>query len=259
MDLELTGKRAVVCGGSRGLGLACAHALAREGVNLTLVARKRDDLAAAAQSLKAEYNIGIAVVSADLASPEARHAVHRACPDPDILILMTPRLSEGRAAVVSQDGIQNGLMAGLISPLHLALAIVEGMCDRRFGRIVTILGSSTKAPLPSHMLTNISRTGLAAGLASLARETARFNVTVNNVLTGPAETEGLVATWSARAAARGSTVETLRTEAIARIPAGRLARPDEVAALCIALCGSRFGHLTGQSIVVDGGALPGLF
>ena len=257
---DLVGKRALVCGASRGIGRACAMALAQAGAELTLMARHGEALDATADDMRRSHpGARVTPVVGDLSDPDGCAEVLPVCAEADILVLLLPRLVERPPRDVRSADVQDGLAAGVVGPLRLVLAAVNGMYGREFGRVVSILGSSTKAPLPSHIVSNMARTAYAAAMASLARDAARHNVAINNVLPGPTETEGLHATWQARARRNGVSLNTLRDAALSRIPAGRLGRPQEIAALCAFLCSRDAGYLTGQNIVVDGGAFPGLF
>lgn len=256
----LKGKSALICGASRGLGLACAHALAGEGADVTLVARGQDRLLEAERAIRSVVPENeVRSICADLTTQKGQEQVIGECADADILVMTTVRQKESSASAITVDEVRNGLETGLIAPVNIVVSLVNRMCDRRFGRVVTILGSSTKAPVPSHTIANVARAGLAAAMASLAREVASCNVTINNILAGPVETESLYEVWLARAKASDSTMEELQAQAVARIPAQRLGRAEEIASVCLMLCMPHLGYLTGQSIVVDGGAFPGLF
>jgi 3-oxoacyl-[acyl-carrier protein] reductase len=260
MNLLIEGKKAIVCGASRGVGRAIAMALVKEGVHVTLVARGREALDRTKSAILGELKTAsVDVVAVDFTLESAPNLIMESCPEPDILLTSGVRLPHGSARDFPRDRWIASLDASMIGPLAIIRAVIGGMCQRRFGRIVNIMGSSLKAPIPAMALTNAGRAALAAVVSGLAREVASDNVTLNNILLGSIDTEGLAQNWSDRAQRQGTTLDAIRAEAIAKIPARRLGTPDEVAHLCLPLCHGGLGFLTAQNIVLDGGAYTGLF
>ena len=259
MDLGLAGKNALVCGGSRGLGRACAEALAAEGVNLTLVARDPATLDAAAAAMRESGGVAVATVAGDITTAEGQAAAIEACPQPDILVNNAgdapPR---GDCLQWGRDQWQKAIEAHMLTGIMLMRAVVTGMIERKFGRIVNITSGVTKMPIANMSLANAPRLGLAGFVAGLSRETIRHNVTINNLLPGAMDTERFAAHRKALDEAR---TDADRTEAqrIVGVPAGRWGKMSEFGATCAFLCSVHAGFLTGQNIAHDGGRYPGVF
>ncbi|MEX1147686.1 MAG: SDR family oxidoreductase [Sphingomonadales bacterium] len=260
MDLGINGKRAVVCGASKGIGRAVAERLAREGASLTLVARTASDLEAAARDIAAETGARIGTVAADLTSPEDRARVLAHCPIPDILIAH-PGIPQRPIAYqnLTGDDWQWWMEAHFHAAMDLIQGYAPGMAERGFGRIVNISVSFIKFPQPNVGHSHGPRLALAGAIASLAREVAARNVTINSVLPGLINTEALRDALKARADARGVPYETIVAEVVRTCPAGRIAEPEEIADLVAMLAAGQMGFMTAQNIVSDGGAYPGLF
>ena len=259
MDLGLAGRRAIICGASQGLGLACARAFAAEGTELLLVARDAAKLQRAAASIRsAQPAAVVAILACDLTDAAAPEAILASCPAPDILVVNSGGPPPGPLRQFGRAEWEAALNANLISAVMLIRALIDGMCARGFGRVVTITSGAVKAPLPFLALSNAARTGLASAVKGLAAEVAARNVTLNNLMPGPFDTERLAGNFRRRAELSGQQEVEIRAESLAKIPAGRFGHPDEFAALCVSLCNARLGYLTGQSILIDGGAYPGL-
>jgi 3-oxoacyl-[acyl-carrier protein] reductase len=258
MELGLAGKTAIVCGARSGLGLACATALATEGVNLTLVSREAPGLEMVAATLRAAHKVGVAVVAGDLALDATREAVLAACSAPDILVLNSGGPPTGGVRGFRREDWEAALNANLTSAVLLVRDVLDGMVERRFGRILAITSGAVKAPLPFLALSNAARTGLWSVLKGLSREVAGHNVTINNLMPHAFETERLASNFVSRAAQAGTTPEAVRAQSLARIPAGRFGQPEEFGMMAALLCSARLGYVTGQSIMLDGGAFEGL-
>ena len=257
MDLAIRDKTALVCAASRGLGRACALALAREGVNLTIVARTPGPLDAAAEAIGAETGVTVTAVAADITTPEGRVQVLKACPDPDILVTNAGGPPPGDFRDWSREDWMAALNANMLTPIELIKATVDGMIQRRFGRIVNITSAAVKAPIAVLGLSNGARAGLTGFVAGLARETVRHNVTVNNLLPGPFDTDRLRQTLAGAAARSGKPLEEILQARQSANPAGRFGDPQEFGQACAFLCGARCGYITGQNLLIDGGAYPG--
>lgn len=259
MDLGLGGKWAIVCGASQGLGEGCARSLAREGVNLVVVARTREKLETVATSLRASHAVEVKVVSADLTSDDGRNAVVAACQRPDILVTNGGGPPPGDFRDWKLDDWISALGANMLAPIDLIRRCIDGMIERRYGRIVNITSSAVKSPAPLLGLSNGARAGLTGFVAGLAREIAPFNVTVNNLLPGFFATQRLMAYLQALAVTRNIDREKIMSETVAAIPAGRLGNPEEFGDACAFLCGTSAGFITGQNLLLDGGTFRGVF
>jgi 3-oxoacyl-[acyl-carrier protein] reductase len=259
VDLGIKGRRAIVCASSKGLGRACAIALANEGVHVTLTARGAEALKATADEIR-KSNPGVTVteIVGDITTPAGREAVLKACPDPDILINNAGGPPPGDFRNWTRDDWIKALDANMLTPIELIKATVDGMMARKFGRIVNITSAAVKAPIEVLGLSNGARTGLTGFVAGLSRKTVINNVTINALLPGPFNTDRLRgAVAKAEAERRGVTVEAMLAERAKLNPAGRFGEPDEFGLACAFLCGAKAGFITGQNILLDGGAFPG--
>ena len=257
MDLGLKGKTALVCAASKGLGRGCAMALAREGVDLTIVARTAETLEATAQEIARETGVRVQAVPADIATAAGRAAALAACGEPDILINNAGGPPPGDFHDWSRDDWIKALDANMLTPIELIKATVDSMIAKRFGRIVNITSSAVKAPIDILGLSNGARAGLTGFVAGIARKTVRHNVTINNLLPGPFDTDRLRSNLEAQAKKAGRPVADIRQERMAGNPAGRFGDPEEFGAACAFLCAQHSGFITGQNLLLDGGAFPG--
>ncbi|MAW53723.1 MAG: 3-oxoacyl-ACP reductase [Geminicoccus sp.] len=260
MDLGISGKTAIVCASSKGLGLGCALALAEEGAHVVLNGRNADSLAAAQAAVEAAISAGsgsVTAVAADVTTPEGREALLAAAPNPDILINNAGGPPPGDFRNWSQEDWMRALNANLYSPVALIEATIDGMIERGFGRIVNITSAAVKAPIPHLGLSNAARTGLTGFVAGLARQVAAHNVTINNLLPGQHETERLVQNYEHTAKISGQSFEQTWNEGAARNPARRFGTAEEFGHACAFFCSARAGYITGQNLVLDGGGYPG--
>jgi 3-oxoacyl-[acyl-carrier protein] reductase len=257
MDLGIKGKRAIVCAASKGLGKGCALALGREGVDLTICARGRDDLEAAAAEIRRLTGAKVTPIVCDVTTDEGRKALIAACPDPDILINNAGGPPPGDFKDFTLDDWRRAVEGNMLSPIALIHATVYGMMERRFGRIVNITSYSVKAPIPTLELSNGARCGLTGAVAALARKTVKNNVTINALLPGPFDTDRLRATSRKLAEARGASFDAVHDERKKEVPAGRFGTPEEFGAAAAFLCSAHAGYITGQNIAIDGGSYPG--
>jgi len=258
MDLGIRGKTALVCGASKGLGRGCAEALAAEGVLVTIVARHAETLEQAAADIRRAGGT-VATLACDITTAEGRARALAACPQPDILVNNAAGPKPGDFREWSRDDWIAALDANMLTPIELIKATVDGMIERGFGRIVNITSGSVKAPIDILGLSNGARSGLTGFVAGLARKTVEHNVTINNLLPGSFDTERLAATIAAGARAAGRDVEEARTARLRSIPARRFGSAAEFGAFCAFLCSAQAGYLTGQNLLLDGGAYPGTF
>ncbi|MDZ7711924.1 MAG: SDR family oxidoreductase [Rhodovibrio sp.] len=257
MDLGIAGRTALVCAASRGLGYACAHALAREGVSVTIVARTQADIEQAAQEIAQATGSTVTPVAADVTTAEGRAAALAACPQPDILVNNAGGPPPGDFRDWDRDDWIAALDANMLAPIELIKATVDGMIERGFGRIVNITSGAVKAPIPILGLSNGARAGLTGFIAGLARETVKHNVTINNLLPGPFETARLEGTLKAAADKQDKPVDEVRREREQGNPARRFGDPMEFGDACAFLCAASSGFMTGQNVLLDGGAYPG--
>jgi 3-oxoacyl-[acyl-carrier protein] reductase len=259
MDLGIKGREALVCAASKGLGRACALALAEDGAALTIVARGAEALEATAKEIRAATGVSVRTVAADVTTAQGRALVFDACPSPDILVTNAGGPKPGDFRDWSRDDWLAALDANMLMPIEMMKATVDAMMDRGFGRIVNITSSSVKAPIDILGLSNGARSGLTGFVAGLARRTVHRNVTINNLLPGPFATDRLRATVEAAARMSGRTLEAEQAEWEARSPAGRFGDPTEFGRACAFLCSSHAGYINGQNLLLDGGAYPGTF
>ncbi len=259
MDLGITGKRALVCAASRGLGRGCAEALAREGVDVTICARTEADVRRAADEIGSAAGRRVGWVACDITTPAGRAAALAACPSPDILVNNAGGPPPGDFRDWDRDAWIKAVDANMLTPIELIKATVDGMIARRFGRIVNITSGAVKAPIDVLGLSNGARSGLTGFVAGLARKTVAHNVTINNLLPGFFDTDRIATVIGGQAKARGVPYEQVLAERVATIPAGRIGDPEEFGAACAWLCSAQAGFITGQNWLLDGGAYPGTF
>jgi 3-oxoacyl-[acyl-carrier protein] reductase len=259
MDLGIHGRQALVCGASKGLGRGCAIALARVGVVVTIVARGREPLEATAAEIRATAGVTVNAVATDITTAEGRAAALAACPAPDILVTNAAGPPPGDFRNWTREDWLRALDANMLTPIELIKATVDGMTSRKFGRILNITSSAVKAPIDVLGLSNGARSGLTGFVAGLARKTVRHNVTINNLLPGPFDTDRQKSLLADAARAAGTTPEQVRAERAGANPAGRFGDPLEFGALCAFLASSHAGYITGQNFLIDGGAYPGTF
>src|SRR5256886_3506195 len=236
MDLGIGGRNAIVCASSRGLGRACALSLALEGVNITMMARTKDVLEAAANEIREATGVRVTALAGDVTTEAGRAALLAACPAPDILVNNAGGPPPGDFREWDRDTWIRALDANMITPILLIKATVDGMIARRFGRIVNITSSAVKHPIDILGLSNGARTGLTGFVAVLARKTVGHNVTINNLLPGPFDTDRLRSTIAIQAKTSGRTVEEVVRDRYRANPAGRFGNPAEFGELCAFVC-----------------------
>jgi 3-oxoacyl-[acyl-carrier protein] reductase len=259
MDLGIAGRRALVLGGSRGLGFACAAALAREGVAVTIVARDRERLARAVAVLDAVGPAGARPVAGDFRTDAGRAAALAACPSPDILVTSAEGFPPGDFRAYAREDWIAAVEDMMLGPIALARATIDGMIARQFGRIVNVVSRSVKSPQADLPLSNGARAGLVGFLAGLARQVARHNVTINNLLPGIFASDAQRRHVEGLVAMTGRTFDEIWAERARMNPAERYGEPDELGAACAYLCSAQAAFITGQSLLVDGGGYPGTF
>ena len=259
MDLGISGRNALVCGASRGLGKACALALAREGVNVTIVARTREVLERTGAEIADTTGVRVAAVAGDLTTSEGRAAAIAACPQPDILINNSQGPLPGDFRAWSREDWIEALDDMMLGPIEMIRLSVDGMMARGFGRIVNIVSRSVKIPQAELGLSNGARAGLAGFAAGLALQTAARNVTINNLLPGIFDSDAQHRHIRGMLAGSGKTFEQIFRERAAASTAKRYGDPAEFGAYCAFLCSQHAGYISGQSLLIDGGSYPGAF
>lgn len=257
MDFGIRGKTAIVCASSKGLGRGCAEALAEEGVNLIITARTAATLNETAEFIRDTHGVDVTAIAGDITTEEGRREVLATCPEPDILVNNAGGPPPGDFRDWGLDDWNKALNANMLTPIELIKATVDGMRARKFGRIVNITSSSVKAPIDILGLSNGARAGLTGFVAGVARKTVIDNVTINGLLPGPFDTDRIKTGLTAWANSAGISVEEAREKRQAENPAGRFGTPEEFGAACAFLCSAKAGYITGQNILLDGGAFPG--
>ena len=258
MKLGVKGRIAVVCASSRGLGRACALELARAGCTVVINGRDSPALEQTAADIRTETGGTVIPVIADVSTREGQDALLAVEPHVDILVTNNggPPFRDFRA--VDREAMLAGVVNNMVAPIELVQRVIDGMVARRFGRIVNITSGSVKMPLAGLDLSSGARLGLTGFLAGVARSVAHANVTINFLLPGSFATRRLQSGLEREAEARGVDVETVRQEAAASIPARRIGTPAEFGAACAFLCSVHAGFITGQNLLIDGGAFPGV-
>ncbi len=260
MNLGIEGKWALVCASSKGLGKGCAAALVAEGVNVVVTARGAEALEASAAELKRLGRGEVRAVAGDITTEAGRAAALAACPQVDILVNNAGGPPPGDFREWDRDTWIKAIDANMLTPIELMKATVDKMAERGFGRIVNITSGAVKAPIAQLGLSNGARTGLTGFVAGLARSNlAGRGVTINGLLPGLFDTDRLRATTGALAKREGKSEEEVAAARRRPIPAQRFGNPEEFGAICAFLCSVHAGYLTGQNVLVDGGAYPGTF
>ncbi|MDH3713931.1 MAG: SDR family oxidoreductase [Gammaproteobacteria bacterium] len=257
MDLGIKDRKALVCAASKGLGRACALSLARAGVAVTINARNDDTLQATAAEIRELTQAPVTAVAGDITTPEGRGAVLAACPAPDILINNAGGPPPGNFRDWSRENWIAALDANMLSAIEMIKATLDGMIERRFGRIVNITSGSVKSPISVLGLSNGARAGLTGFVAGLARDVARYNVTINGLLPGAHDTERLRSNLQAAATNSGQTFADALAQREASIPAGRVGSAEDFGEACAFLCSQQAGFIVGQNLLIDGGAYNG--
>ena len=246
MDLGISGRKAIICASSKGLGRACALALAEARCDIVVNGRDPAQLARAASEIRQATGAAVHELAGDLNEPATRAGLIAACPEADILVNNNGGPPFKSFGAITRDDILAGVEANMLTPIALVQAFLPGMARRKFGRIVNITSGSVRAPIPGLDVSSGARAGLTAFLASAARAHVRDNVTINSIQPGAFDTDR-----------QRSALE--RAEAQGRNPAHRFGDPAELGALCAFLASARAGFITGQNILIDGGAFPGTF
>jgi 3-oxoacyl-[acyl-carrier protein] reductase len=254
MDLGIAGKRAIICASSKGLGLGCAEALAAAGVHLVMNARGADALELSAAAIRAEHDVEVVSVAADITTEQGRAKVLEAAGDIDILVTNAGGPPPGMWHDWDRDDFIKALDANMLTPIAMMTALLPPMMERGWGRVVNITSQSVKAPIGVLGLSNAARTGLTGYVAGTSRQVANKGVNINNLLPGIHATDRADALDGGVVKARGITLDQARDERAATIPAGRYGTRQEFGAACAFLCSQHAGFIVGQNILLDGGA-----
>jgi 3-oxoacyl-[acyl-carrier protein] reductase len=254
MDLGIKGRKAVVCASSKGLGKACATALAEAGCEIVINGRDERALEAAAKEIVRETGAKVTTVAADVGTKDGRSALLAACPEPDILVNNNAGPPFRNFRELDHAALVKGVEANMITPIELVQAVIDGMVERKFGRIINITSGSVKMPLAGLDLSSGARAGLTAFLAGVAREIAASNVTINNILPGAFDTDRLRSNVQS-----ASDFDKLWKQRAEGIPAKRYGNPEEFGKLCAFIASAHAGYITGQNFLIDGGMFQGAF
>jgi 3-oxoacyl-[acyl-carrier protein] reductase len=254
MDLGIRGRRALVCGASKGLGRGCAWALAEAGVDLVLNARGAGALEATANDLRRRFQVNVLTVPADITTEAGRAEVLAQAGGIDILVTNAGGPPPGIWSDWEREDFIRALDANMLTPIALMKALLPGMIGRGWGRVVNITSQSVKAPIASLGLSNAARTGLTGYVAGTARQVAPYGVTINNLLPGIHATDRAVALDNSVAQAERISLAEAQARRAATIPARRYGTAEEFGAACAFLCSMQAGYIVGQNILLDGGA-----
>lgn len=254
MDLGISGKRALVCGASKGLGRGCAEALAEAGVNLVINARTAETLEQTAAEIRAKYGVTVETVACDVTTSEGQKQVINAAQGVDILVTNAGGPPPGMWSDWNRDDFIKALDANMLTPVALMTALMPAMIEKGWGRVVNITSQSVKAPIPQLGLSNSARAGLTGFVAGTSRQVAPFGVTINNMLPGLHDTDRALSLDTGVSNAEGITVADARAKREATIPARRYGTTTEFGAMCAFLCSEKAGFIVGQNIMLDGGA-----
>ena len=258
MDLEIKGRTAIVCGSSRGLGRACAEALAAEGVDVVISGRQDTGVVSAVAAINALGGGRATGVVGDVTTAEGRAALLAACPAPDILVNNSAGPTPKMFADIMPEDWPDAVARSMISPLLLTQAVLPAMKERRFGRIINITSAMVTTPRPHMALSAAPRAGLTAAMKAISLDVARFNITINNMLPERIDTDRQHFMAEQAARREGITYEEARRLQVASIAAGRLGEPREFGAVCAFLCSSLAGFVSGQNMHLDGGSYPAI-
>jgi 3-oxoacyl-[acyl-carrier protein] reductase len=258
VDLGIAGKHAIVCASSKGLGFASANALAREGVNVVLNGRNEETLSAAQKILQDRYSVRIDAVVGDITDASTQEQLLIACPAPDILVNNNGGPTPGRFADWDRDDWLSALDANMLAPLAMIRAVLDGMVERKFGRIINITSAMVKTPMSPMGLSTGARTGLTSVAKALSKDVAQANVTINNLLPERIDTERQQQMAKLHSDLAKITIEEAYAHMAKTIAAGRLGRPEEFGDACAFLCSAQAGYISGQNIQLDGGSYDGL-
>ena len=258
MDLGISGRTAIICASSRGLGYACANSLAREGVEVVINGRDAQTLNEARDRIARDHNVRVIAVVGDITHVSTQQALLDVCPKPDILVNNNGGPTPGKFADWDRDAWIAALDANMLAPIAMIRAVIDGMVERRFGRIINITSAMVKTPMSPMGLSTGARTGLTSVAKALSKDVAHANVTINNLLPERVDTERQKQMANLHATMAKISVEEAYSRMASSIAAGRLGRPEEFGDACAFLCSAQAGYISGQNIQLDGGSYAGL-
>lgn len=255
MDLGIKGKRGLVCAASKGLGRGCAEALAEAGVDLVINSRTEAEITQTAREIADKYGVSVTPVAADITTDEGRNRVLEAVGQADILVTNAGGPPPGTWTDWSRDDFIKAIDANMLSAVALMQALVPGMMDRGWGRVVNITSQSVRSPIAVLGLSNTARAGLTGFVAGMSRQVAGSGVCVNNILPGIHATDRADSLDKGVSANQNISVEEARIQRQASIPTGTYGRSEDFGATCAFLCSQQARFIIGQNILLDGGAL----
>jgi 3-oxoacyl-[acyl-carrier protein] reductase len=259
MDYGIRGRKAIVCASSRGLGRACAMALAEAGCDVVINGRDAETVSETAAEIRKLYGVDVKEVVGDVSARDVQQALLAAAPAPDILVNNNGGPPPRDFRKLDRQAMLDGVVQNMVTPIELIQAVIDGMAERGFGRIVNITSLAVYQPIAGLDLSSGARAGLTAFLSGISRTVAGKNVTINNLLPGKFDTDRIRKTIEFAAERAGTSVEEQKERQGKEIPAGRLGRPDEFGQACAFLCSAHAGYMTGQNLRIDGGLFPGAF
>lgn len=259
MDLGIEGKKAIICASSRGLGRGCAMALAEAGCEIVVNGRDEKVLGQTAQEIRSRFGVTVHEVAADVSTREGQAALLAACPNPDILVNNNGGPPPSDFRNLDRQAILNGVTQNMVTPIELIQAVIDGMVERGFGRIVNITSYSVYQPIVGLDLSSGARAGLTAFLAGIARTVAERNVTINGLLPGKFDTDRIRKTIVFAAEKAGKDFDEEMEKAAQTIPTKRFGRPEEFGQACAFLCSAHAGYIVGQNLRIDGGIVAAAF
>lgn len=259
MDLGIAGRTAIICASSRGLGRACALALAEAGCSVIINGRNEEKLAATAHEIREKTGVTVTVIAGDVSSRDIQDKLLSACPAPDILVNNNGGPPPADFRRLDRAALLEGVTQNMVTPIELIQRVIDGMVERRFGRIINITSASVLTPITGLDLSSGARAGLTSFLAGVARDVAHANVTINSILPGMFDTDRIRSNIERMAALKNLDPETVRQERINSVPAKRFGEAEEFGRVAAFLASAHAGYITGQNLLIDGGAFRSAF
>jgi 3-oxoacyl-[acyl-carrier protein] reductase len=259
MDLGIAGRTAIICASSRGLGRACAISLAEAGCSVIINGRNEEKLAATAHEIREKTGVQVTAIAGDVSSRDIQDKLLAACPAPDILVNNNGGPPPTDFRKLDRSSILEGVAQNMVTPIELVQRVIDGMVERRFGRIINITSASVLTPITGLDLSSGARAGLTSFLAGVARDVAHANVTINSILPGMFDTDRIRGNIERMATLKNLDTETIRQERINSVPAKRFGEAEEFGKVAAFLASAHAGYITGQNILIDGGAFRSAF
>jgi 3-oxoacyl-[acyl-carrier protein] reductase len=259
MDLGIAGRTAIICASSRGLGRACAIALAEAGCSVIINGRNEEKLAATAHEIREKTGVQVTAIAGDVSARDIQDKILAACPAPDILVNNNGGPPPTDFRKLDRSAILEGVSQNMVTPIELVQRVIDGMVERRFGRIINITSASVLTPITGLDLSSGARAGLTSFLAGVARDVAHANVTINSILPGMFDTDRIRGNIERMATLKNLDTETIRQERINSVPAKRFGDAEEFGKVAAFLASAHAGYITGQNILIDGGAFRSAF